>query len=321
MVKYTIKKLTGLIITLLLISAATFIAFTVIPGNAALSKLGMDAEPEAVEALKESLGMNEAPVVRYLKWLVAALSFDFGTSIQYGLSVNSLISARLPIAVTLILYSFVIVTVLSLLFGITSALKPGKSLDGMITTVSQLGMAIPQFFLGMLLTYIFGIVLKIFEVGGYVSVKEDPEAFFSFLIMPAFAIAIPKAAMMTRYIRDAVVEEKHREFVRTARSIGMSEQNIMLNRVLRSAITPTITMLAMTLAEITAGSIVVEQVFNIPGIGRLLIASISNRDYPVVEAIVVLIAFVVVTFNTIADLLYKIIDPRLRSESEVYDEK
>jgi len=310
--KFILKKIGTLIITLVIISFLSFLAFSLIPGDAAVASLGMDAEEEAIEALREELGLNRPVHVQYADWLVSVLQGDFGESTQYHLPVSELVSKRLPATITLALYSMVIIIVVSFPLGLFGTKKPNGALDTMITVLSQIGMAVPQFFLGIVLTFIFGIVLHWFTVGGYVNYQEDPVGFFSFLILPAVAVAVPKCATMTRYIRNAVVAQKKLDYVRTARGKGNSEKRILLKHVLINAMMPVVTMLAMMAADVLAGSIVVEQVFNIPGLGRLLITSISNRDYPVVQAIVLYIAGTVVVMNTLADIAYQKLDPRVR---------
>lgn len=310
--KYVVKKIGMLILTLLIISLLAFLAFTIIPGDAALSALGMDAKPETVEALREELGLDRPVLERYFQWLVNALQGDFGQSFQYHLPVNELVASRMPATVVLAIYSFIFILLFSFPLGLIGTRKEHGVADSLITVITQIGMAIPPFFLGIVLTYVFGIVLLWFPVGEYVSYKDDIRAFLGYLILPAVAIAIPKISMLTRFIRSSVLTQKRMDYVRTARSKGNSEKRIMLKHVLINALIPTVTMLAMMVAEILAGSIVVEQVFNIPGLGRLLIMSISNRDYPVVQAIVVYIALAVVVMNTLADLLYRRLDPRLK---------
>ncbi|MGN0505069.1 MAG: ABC transporter permease [Lachnospiraceae bacterium] len=309
--KYIAKKIGTLIITLVVISFFSFLAFSVIPGDAALSSLGMDAEEEAVEALREELGLNDPVLYRYGKWLLAAVRGDFGESLQYHRTVKELVADKLPVTFVLAMYSLGLIVFVSFPLGLIGTRKPQGAADNTVTVVTQLGMAVPPFFLGILLTYIFGIVLKWFQVGGYVGYREDASAFFSYLLLPAITIAIPKISMLARFIRNSVVEQKKMDYVRTARSKGNSERKILLNHVLINAMMPTVTMLAMMVADVLAGSIVVEQVFNIPGLGRLLITSISNRDYPVVQAIVLYIAATVVIMNTVADVLYRKLDPRL----------
>lgn len=310
--KFIAKKIGTLLITLLIISFLSFLAFSLIPGDAALSALGVDGDKEAVEALREELGLNRSIPVQYGDWLFSALQGDFGESTQYHLPVKELVAQRLPVTITLAIYAMFFVILVSFPSGLFSARKPEGILDTMIMVVSQLGMAIPQFFLGILLTFVFGIVLSLFPVGGYVSYKEDFIGFLSFLILPAIAVAVPKASMMTRYIRNTVVAQMKLDYVRTARGKGNSEKRILVHHVLKNAMLPVVTMLAMMIADVMAGSIVVEQVFNIPGLGRLLITSIANRDYPVVQAIVLYMACVVVIMNTLADMLYQKLDPRIQ---------
>ena len=310
--KFILKKIGTLIITLVIISFLSFLAFSLIPGDAAVASLGMDADEAAIEALREELGLNRPVHVQYGDWLVSALQGDFGESTQYHLPVKELVSQRLPVTITLGIVAMLFVVLFSFPLGLLGAGKPNGVLDTGLTVFAQIGMAIPQFFLGILLTYFFGIVLSVFPVGGYVNYKEDLGGFLTFLILPAVAVAVPKCATMTLYIRNAVVAQKKLDYVRTARGKGNSEKRILLNHVLINVMMPVVTMLAMMMADVLAGSIVVEQVFNIPGLGRLLITSISNRDYPVVQAIVIYIASAVVIMNTLADIAYQKLDPRVR---------
>ena len=310
--KFIVKKIVTLFITLLIISFLSFLAFSLIPGDAALSALGLDADKAVVEALREELGLNRPIPVQYADWLLSALQGDFGESTQYHLPVKQLVAQRLPVTITLALYAMVFVVLVSFPLGLLGARKQEGVIDTIIMIVSQIGMAIPQFFLGIVLTFLFGIVLSVFPVGGYVSYKEDFGGFLSFLILPAVAVAIPKTAMMIRYIRNTVVAQMKLDYVRTARGKGNSEKRVLLNHVLINSLMPVVTMLAMMAADVLAGSIVVEQVFNIPGLGRLLTTAIANRDYPVVQAIVVYMACTVVVMNTIADIAYQKLDPRVR---------
>ena len=310
--KWMVKKTAGLLVTLLLVSMVSFLAFSLIPGDAALSALGVEADEAAVEALREELGLNRPVFVQYADWLISALQGEFGESGQYHLPVSVLVGQRLPVTITLAVYAMFWVSLFSVPLGLLCAKRPGGRLDTGITLLTQIGMAVPQFFLGILLTFVFGIVLQWFNVGGYVSYQEDIAGFLSFLILPSVAVAIPKCSSLTRYIRNAVVAEKKQDYVRTAEAKGNSEKRVMLNHVLINSLLPTVTMFAMMAADVLAGSIVVEQVFNIPGLGRLLVTAIANRDYPVVQAIVLYMASVVVILNTMAEILYHKIDPRVR---------
>lgn len=310
--KFIGKKLGTLIITLVIISFLSFLAFSFIPGDAAIASLGMDAEEEDIEALREELGLNRPILVQYKDWLLSAVQGDFGESLQYHLPVRELVAQRLPATITLALYAMVLIVFFSFPLGLLGTRKPGGAVDTVLTVLAQVGMAVPQFFLGILLTYFFGIVLSVFPVGGYVSMQENLSGFLSFLVLPAVAIAIPKCASMTRYIRNSVVAQKRLDYVRTARGKGNSERRVLLCHVLPNSLMSVVTMLAMMAADVLAGSIIVEQVFNIPGLGRLLTTSIANRDYPVVQAIVVYIACAVVLMNLFADIAYQKLDPRVR---------
>ncbi len=310
--RFFIKKLIALIITMAAISFVTFLCFTIIPGDAAVNLIGMDATEEEVEALRASLGLSDPLPIRYLRWLKGAVTFDFGTSLQYSISVTSLIGGRLAATAGLAVEALVMILVLSVPLGLISSMRPNGAVDNTITVLTQFGMAVPQFFFGIMLTYVFGVVLRIFKMGGYVSPGDDPVGYFSFLILPAITVAIPKLSMMTKYLRDCIVAEKRKDYVRTAKAKGNSSARITRHHILRNALIPNITFFAMIVADVFAGSIVCEQVFSIPGVGRLLIASISNRDYPVVSAIVLYVSALVVITNTFADVLYRVADPRVR---------
>ncbi|MCD8327094.1 MAG: ABC transporter permease [Lachnospiraceae bacterium] len=301
--------------TLLLITLLTFAAFTVIPGDAALSKLDMDATEEQVEALREEMGLNDPLPVRYFQWLSSALRGDFGDSYQYSnVTVAELLATRLPVTLILAILSLILILVISLPLGILSAMYAGKWLDTLINQVSQVVMAVPSFFLGMLMTYVFGLVLKWFQPGAYISPSEDFWGCIRYMIFPAIAVALPKIAMVVKFLRNSILSELHQDYVRTARNKGARSFRVLYSHVLKNALIPVITFLAMVIAEILAGSIVVEQVFGLPGMGRLLITSISARDYPVVQAIVTYITAVVVMINFIVDILYQFVDPRVRTE-------
>ena len=305
--KYFIKKIITLIITLLFISLLTFTAFSVIPGDAAVSKLGVDASPEAIARVRAEYELDQPVLTRYVHWLGKALHGDFGQSYKYDtMTVKQLMQSRLPVTILLAVMSFIIIIVVSARYA-------GKWLDVVINQVTQITMAIPSFFLGIILTVIFGLVLKVFQPGGYVSMQEDPKGCIEYLILPAVAVALPKIAMVVKYLRNSVLSEMKKDYVRTAYSKGNSVNQVLYGHVLRNALIPVITFVAMVVAEILAGSLVIEQVFSIPGMGRLMITSISTRDYPVVQAAVLYITSIVVIINFLVDILYQLADPRVRT--------
>lgn len=311
--RYIGKKLAAMIITLLCISFLVYLAFDMIPGDAALAALGTDATPESLAALREQLGLNRPFFERYLEWLVHFITGDFGTSYKYHMPVADMIVAKLPITVIMAVISFFIMIAVSLPIGIYTAKHSGKRTDRVIMTVNQVLMSVPHFFMGIVITYFFGLVLKLFTPGGFVSYEKDFAAFLAYIIFPCIAIALPKTAMSVKMLRSSCIEEAKKDYVRTAYSKGNNTNKVLYRHVLRNAMIPVITLWGMTLADMLVGSIVIEQVFNIPGIGRILLTSISYRDYPVVEAIIVLIAFVVVVTNFCVDIIYGIIDPRINT--------
>ncbi len=312
--KYILKKIVTLIITLLFISLITFTAFSVIPGDAATARLGTDATPEQVAQLREEMGLDDPLPERYVNWLGGAIRGDFGDSYQYDTStVASLMADRLPVTLILAVMSLVLILVISVPLGIVSARYAGKWLDTLINQVSQVTMAIPAFFLGILITYIFGLILSWFQPGAFV----DPSVSFcgcvASLIFPAIAVALPKIAMVVKFLRNSILSEMPKDYVRTAYSRGNGKSRVLYVHILRNALIPVITFVAIIIAEIMAGSIIVEQVFGIPGMGQLLITSISARDYPVVQAIVTYITAIVVIVNFLVDILYRLVDPRVKA--------
>lgn len=310
--RYFIKKTIALLVTLLLAAFLTFLAFEVIPSDAAMAKLSIDATEEEINALREAMGLNRPLLVRYGSFLLGALTGDFGESTQYGLPVAELLADRFGVTVSLALLSFVLIVGISVPFGIFAARAKTKTGEGLVAFLTQTMMAVPPFFLGMLITLLFGIVLRWFTPGGYVPAGEDFFGFLGFMIFPAIAVAVPKIGMSVRFLQNSLREQMGADYVRTARSKGCTGRRVLWRHVLRNALVPVVTFLTMVMAEILAGSIVIEQVFNLSGVGRLLAVSISSRDFPVVRAIVLYTTAVVVLLNYGADLICRFLDPRIK---------
>ena len=315
--RYLGKKLITLIMTLFLVSAAAFLAFQIIPGDVVTSILGTEATPEREEQLREELGLNDPPVARYFHWVADVLRGDLGVSYRYSknmsemMPVTELIGGKLPVTLWLAALSFLLIVVVSIPLGVLWAKSNSHILDVSLGVATQTAMAIPSFFLGILITYLFGIVFKLFSPGGYVSYKESLTGFLGYLLFPALSIAIPKIAMTARFLRNSMLTEFGADYVRTAYGKGCTKRRVMYGHVLRNALMPVVTFLGMIIAEIVAGSIVIEQVFGLPGVGRLLISSINNRDFPVVEILILYITFVVIFVYFLVDILYRVIDPRI----------
>lgn len=309
--KYGIKKIAVLFLTLLFVSFITFMAFGIIPGDSVISSLGTQATPEAIKALREELGLNEHVFLRYFHWLMNTLKGDFGTSLSYKLPVTSLIMERMPVTLTLATVSMVLILVISIPLGAFTGGRKGGVIDNVITFILHLTMAIPPFFLGIILTLVFGLILKWFVPGNYISYKDNLGGFIKYLIFPAIAMALPKIAMVVKFLRSSIIRQLQMDYVRTAKSKGNTDRDIMYRHVLKNAFLPVITFIGMVFADVLAGSIIIEQVFSLPGLGRLLVSAISNRDYPVVQIIILYIASVVIVLNFIVDMLYHMIDPRV----------
>jgi ABC-type dipeptide/oligopeptide/nickel transport systems, permease components len=320
--RYAAKKLLTLLVTMAIVSFLTFLAFSAIAGDPATAMLGTQATPEKVAALREEMGLNQPLPVRYAAWAAGFFDGDLGTSYSYQLPVTELLSQKIPVTLALALTAFVLIVAVSIPMGVRSVRWEGRTeprfavLDAVRTTVNQLLMAVPPFFTGVLFTWVFGILLRWFTPGKFPSPSEDPARFFGYLLLPALSVAIPRIAMTVRMLRSTILGEMNRDYVRTAISRGNDRRGVLRRHVLKNAMVPVVAFLAQTMAEVIAGSIVVEQVFTMPGLGRLLLASISNRDYPVVEAIVVILAFWVVLAGVLGDLISQSIDPRLRLGGE-----
>lgn len=258
------------------------------------------------------MGLNENGFIRYIKWLSKVFKGDFGTSSQYHTSVRTLIEGRMSITLWLTLLSVIMIILLSIPLGMIATKKVNGWLDRIITLISHTAMAIPPFFLGILITLLFGFILKWFTPGLFYPPDESFGKFISFMIFPAIAIAIPKIAMVSKFLRSSVIRQLNMDYVRTARSKGLKEKRIMYSHVLKNALVPVITFLAIIIADVLANSIIIEQVFGLPGLGRLLVMSISNRDYNVVQVIVLFIAVIVIILNFLVDIIYQFLDPRVR---------
>ncbi|MCL2719363.1 MAG: ABC transporter permease [Lachnospiraceae bacterium] len=310
--RYTLQKLTTMLITLVTISFLVFLSFHLIAGDPATKMLGTEATPERLAALRTEMGLDAPFLVRYVRWFTAFITGDFGSSYSYNMPVSAMIGDKVPITLTLTFMAFLLIILLSIPLGVYTAKKANRLIDRIIMVVNQIIMAVPPFFAGIILTLVFGLILRLFTPGGYVSYKTDSLKFITYLFFPALALALPKAAMAIKLLRSSVLAEARLDYVRTAYSKGNSTNQVLYRHVLKNAMIPFITFLGMTLAEMIAGSIIIEQVFGIPGLGRILLTSIANRDYPVVMAIIILIAFMVLVVNIVVDIIYGLIDPRIK---------
>ena len=310
--RYFIRKLGIMVLTLFIISMVTFWLFHIVPGDPAAMILGTSASQEQLENLREELGLNRPLQEQYVEWISGSLHGDFGKSIQYRKPVAKLLKGKLSVTLTLGAMAMTLVIIFGIFLGVFTAGRKHVLSEQILNILNILGISFPGFFLSILLIWIFGLSLHWFNPGKFVSFSRDPAKFFEFMIWPAIVIAIPQICILSKYIRTAVIDEARSDYVRTARSKGSTKNRILYVHVLKNAIVSVVPLIGMIVSGIFSGSIVVEQVFGIPGIGRLLIASVSARDYPTVQTLVMYIAILILVVNFIVDILIQILDPRIR---------
>jgi peptide/nickel transport system permease protein len=310
---FLFKRLITLIATLVGTSIVVFVVLEILPGNAAQILMGPDASPEAVQALAAKLGIDRPPLERYWDWVSGMLVGDLGLSYAYSTPVAELVLERLSLTVPLALMAMTITTVLALVAGIYAAARHNKLGDVGVMGLSQIGIAIPNFWFAILLILLFSVHLGWFSAGGFPGWEEGILGGMRALLLPAISLAVVQSAILARITRSAVLEVLREDFVRTARAKGVSRRQAMWGHVLRNAMIPVITVMGLQFAELLAGTIVVENVFYLPGLGRLIFQSISNRDLIVVRNCVMLLAAMVVIVNFVVDLLYAVIDPRVKA--------
>lgn len=309
---YILRRIILLITTILLVSIITFGVFQILPGDPVRTMLGTEADPTQIENLRSELGLDRPLYEQYVDWMKGLLTGQLGNSIRFSMPVKELLFDRLPVTMSLAGLTLIIVLIISLPLGMFAARRQNKLSDVSLSTVTQIGMAVPSFWLGMMLILYIGLQFSFFKISGYIPWTQSVAGALSTLILPALTIAIPQIAVNFRYVRTAILEQVQLDYVRTIRSKGMSEQNVMYKHVLKNSMIPILTVFGLIMAEVVAGTIIVEQVFSLPGIGQLLITAISNRDFPLVQGIVMYITVVVVMINFIVDVLYSVLDPRIR---------
>jgi ABC-type dipeptide/oligopeptide/nickel transport system permease component len=300
-----------------LVSVLCFLVFSVIRGDPASLLGGLSVTQEQLEILREDMGLNQNVFVRYGNWLADFIKGNPGNSFFFqGEAISDLIAERLPVSFSLAILSLFFVLLIAMIVSLFSVKQEGGILDRVINFFTAAAISVPGFFLGLIFIFIFGFTFHFFIPGEYISYEENIFAFLRCLFFPSLAIAIPSSAVLVKFLRASIFSEWKNDYVRTARSKGARRFYILRRHVFKNAIIPSITITAMIIAEVLSGSIIIEQVFSFPGIGRLLIAAISSRDYPLIQALMVYIAFIVIAVNTFADIVIMILDPRIRLSKE-----
>lgn len=299
--------------TLLIVSLMVFALQHALPGDPFLVIAGEERDPEIIARLRALYRMDDPVIVQYFAWLGQVLQGEFGRSLRTGEPVLNLILQKLPVTIQLATASMVIALVIGLPAGIIAAVRKGTAVDYAASTFALSGLSIPNFWLGIMLILLLAVQWKLLPASGYVSIFEDPAGALRTLAMPAFVLGNGLAAFIMRHTRSAMLEVLRSDYVRTARAKGLYENVVVMKHALRNALMPVITLAAILFGELLAGAVLTEQVFTIPGFGKLIVDAVFNRDYGVVQGVVLCTAIGFIAMNLVADLLYIVVNPRLRS--------
>jgi peptide/nickel transport system permease protein len=309
---YIIRRLLLLIPVLLIVGVIVFTLMHLTPGDPASVMLGRDATEEQKIALRERLGLNEPVPVQFVNWFWSALRLDFGDSLFLGKPVIEALLERAEPTGLLAFYSLTLAILVAIPAGVIAAVRANSPLDRLLMMVSISGVAIPSFFFGILLILLFAVVLGWLPSGGYVNIKDDPIEHARYMILPTLTLGFSAAGLVARLVRSTMLDVLNEDYVRTAYSKGLAERRVVIAHAFRNALIPVLTVIGVTFAGMLGGAVVIENVFNIPGLGRLLVQSVVRRDIPVVQGAVMTVAAIEVLVMLGIDLLYAYIDPRIR---------
>jgi peptide/nickel transport system permease protein len=300
------------IVTLLVASVVVFSVMEVLPGDPALIMLGMNATPEALATLREQMGLNEPLLTRYVSWLTGMLGGDFGRSYTYSAQVSQLMIERAAVSLPLALISLTLSTAIAIPVGIFAAARRGRAGDTLAMGATQVGVAVPNFWFALLLVYVFAVWLQLVPAGGFPGWSAGVWPGIKALILPSIALALPQAAILARVTRSAMLEVLGEDYIRTARAKGLPRRKVLWRHALRNAMIPVLTIMGLQFAFLLAGTIIIENVFYLPGLGRLVFQALNQRDLIVVEGIVILLVASIILVNLVVDILYALVDPRMR---------
>ncbi|MDP4892354.1 ABC transporter permease [Cypionkella sp.] len=312
MMRYTMGRLISLCLSLIVASIVIFTVVEVVPGDPAAYMLGVNARPDTLAALRSELGLDMSLPERYFAWTTGMMQGDFGQSYTYRTPIAAMIADRVWVSLPLALFALTLTIVIAFPAGIYAASRRGKLGDLGVMGATQLGVAVPNFWFAMILVMIFAIKLRWFSAGGFAGWEGGLLSGLKSLLLPAVALALPQAAILARVMRSSLLDMLGEDFIRTARAKGLSRRQALWRHALRNALIPVLTIIGLQFSFLLAGGIVIEQIFFLPGLGRLIFQAISARDLIVVESVVMLLVFVVIVVNFVIDLTYAAVDPRLR---------
>ncbi len=308
---YVARRVLQALAVLLGVSVLTFSLIHLVPGDPIRLALGTRFDQETYEALRARAGLDQPLVTQYLDYLAGIVQGDFGVSFRSGQTVLQLVTERLPATVSLAGASVLVALLIALPLGVLSAIRQGSITDRIATAVSQIGIAIPDFVMGILLILLVAATWQLLPASGYVALTEDPLEWARRLILPGITVGVVSGSVLTRFVRSSVLENLGEDFVRTARSKGLGEGRIIREHVLPNALVPVITVTGLQLAYLLSGVVIVEEVFAWPGLGKLALDAVLDRDYPVLQGAVLLFATFFLVVNLVVDLLYTVVDPRI----------
>jgi peptide/nickel transport system permease protein len=314
MIRYILGRFSSLVVSLIVASVVIFAVIEVAPGDPASFMLGINAQPETVAALRVELGLDVSKSARYFDWVTGMLTGDFGTSYTYRSPVSELIKDRVVVSLPLAVYALILSTMIAFPAGIYAASRRGGMGDMSMMGATQLGVAIPNFWFAMIMVSIFAINLRWFSAGGFPGWDKGFLIGIKALTLPAISLALPQAAILARVMRSSLLDMLGEDFMRTARAKGLSQRQALWKHAVRNALIPVLTIIGLQFSFLLAGGIIIEQVFFLPGLGRLIFQAISARDLIVVESVVMLLVFVVIVVNFAVDIAYAAVDPRLRAK-------
>lgn len=312
MIGYLFRRLLALLPTIVVPMLVLFILIRLVPGDPAAALLGDDATPQQIEALRERLGLADPIYVQFTRWLGEMVRFDFGQSLFLRQSVTSLVLSHAEVTMWLTVFSMAIALSVGPLAGILAASNHNRPLDRLFVGTSALGISVPLFWFALIIVQIFAVMLRWFPVAGYVPITKNPIAFIHYLTLPSLALGLLEAAHLFRYARTGMLDAARQPFVTTARSLGLPERTVQSRYVFRSALVPVATVAGLSIAGLLGGAVLTETIFNLPGVGSLLLTAVRRRDYPLIEGCVLFIAVVFVVINLVVDLIYVALDPRIR---------
>lgn len=312
MLGFLIRRLLSLTVTLWLVSVLIFLVIQIIPGDPAQVVLGLQANPETLAKVREEMGLNDPPLVRYVRWLSGVARGDFGRSLNYHVPVGQLILTKLGVSGPLAGLAMMFTLIIALPLGVFAATRHRRLGDYGTMLFSQIGLAVPTFWAGILLMILFSVKLRWLPSGGFADWSKDPLQSLRSLFLPALSLSLVQAAIITRMTRSAMLEVLHEDYVTTARSKGLVERAVVYKHALKNALISIITLLGLQSGQLLAGAIIVEAVFHLPGMGDLVVKSVGQRDLPMVQGIVMFIAMVIVVVNFAVDVIYGYLDPRIR---------